>query len=363
MRASQKRVLVYSAQMESVGGIESHVIEFCLRVAGAGYEITLLCSRYELHAEGTQRLHDSGVELIVNQARWSSSSPLRKWLWTLLALLGLGWRRFDAVYTNGQGRNPATVHRWFRGRTRLVHHHHTSCDPQDVASWPPAYVEAMQRADALVVCADFIRARMQRAIERSDVSVVYCFSRAPQAPELTPTRADDQLTFGYFGRLIREKGIDWILRLSADPRLQGITWKLWGNEGAYCAADFVGRANVEYCGAFADERGLAAALSTLHCYCLFSSHPEGVPISLIEVMGAGRPWIATTQGGIPELAHDPEACVLVTLQDYEPIVEACRLMAARIRARHVSAERQRAFYRARFSEEALLPQWLALLGA
>jgi glycosyltransferase involved in cell wall biosynthesis len=80
-------------------------------------------------------------------------------------------------------------------------------------------------------------------------------------------------------------------------------------------------------------------------------------------MGAGRPWIATTQGGIPELAHDPDACVLVSLENYEAIVEACRLMAERIRSRHVSTERQREFYRARFSDDALLPRWLQLLGA
>ena len=357
-----KRLLVYSAQMEPVGGIESHVVEFCLQLANAGYRITLMSSRFELNDDHRNCLERAGVELVVNDRHWTSSTPLRKSLWTLCALLRLLPRKFDVVYTNGQGRNPALVHAWFRRRLRLVHHHHTSCDSHDVATWPVAYVQAMRRADALVVCADYIRSRMQRAISRPDVEVVYCFSRQP-ATSLVRPPCDARIVFGYFGRLIPEKGIDWILRLSEDPRLSGITWRIWGNEGAYTAGDFAGRSNVQYLGPFSGHDGLWNAVQGLHCFCLFSRHPEGVPISLIEVMAAGKPWIATAQGGIPELAHDSDSCVIVSLDDYEEVVSACMAMCARIRAARVDAAKQHAFYRTRFASDALLPQWLRLLTA
>ena len=357
-----KRLLVYSAQMESIGGIESHVVELCLQLAGLGHRLTLMSSRFALNADSTRRLERAGVELVVNERRWSSRSPLAKSLWTLCALLWLLPRRFDVVYTNGQGRNPALVHAWFRGRLRLVHHHHTACDSLDVATWPVAYREAMRRADALIVCADYIRARMQQAIGRSDVDVMYCFSRQLPLTVATPP-PDGRIVFGYFGRLIREKGIDWILRLSDDPRLGGITWRIWGAEAAYRASDFAGRSNVRYLGPFCGDDGLRSAIQALHCYCLFSTHPEGVPVSLIEVMGAGKPWIATAQGGIPELVHDAESCVIVSLDDYEGVVDACLAMSARIRTSRVDAARQQAFYRAHFASEALLPQWLQLLTA
>src|SRR5262249_18003358 len=144
-------LLVYSAQMETVGGIESHVLEFCERFAAKGWRVTLMSSRFAANPTAVRRLRDARVELILNASHRASRPPLRKWLWTLVALARLAGRRFDAVYVNGQGRNPATVHARYRGRARTVHHHHTSCDAADVASWPPSYREAMRRSDALVV--------------------------------------------------------------------------------------------------------------------------------------------------------------------------------------------------------------------
>lgn len=360
-RCGSTRILVYSAQMETIGGIESHVVEFCRQLAADGHHITLMSSRFALHPDAVQRLRRAGVRFVVNRGRWSSRSPFSKWVWTLLALFRLGNRRFDVVYTNGQGRNPATVQAWFRGRIRVVHHHHTSCDAGDIATWPRAYIDAMKRADALVVCAEFIRKRMQEAISRTDVAVVYCFSRDYERPKYLQESGGDRIVFGYFGRLIKEKGIDWILRLSADPRLSQIEWNIWGAEAAYRGRDFEPYTNVEYRGTFSTDEGLREAIDRLHCYCLFSSHPEGIPVSLIEIMAAGKPWIATAQGGIPELAHDPESCVVVSLDDYEGVVRNCLAMLERIRGSRIDGARQKAFYRDRFSKEALVPRWTGLL--
>ena len=355
--ARVQSVLIYSAQMEPVGGIESHVREFCLRLVAAGRQVTLLCSRSRMDAATRESLHRGGVTLVLNEARWSTASPIRKWLWTLAALVRLSLRRFDVVYTNGQGRNPAAVVRWFRGRARVVHHHHTAIDASDVDTWPVAYRDSMRAADVLVVCADFIRHRMQAAIGRKDVEVAYCFSRKLPTTARMP---GSQVVFGYFGRLIEGKGIGWIQRLSQDLRLSGVRWKIWGKEDGYRAADFAAFDRIDYEGGFADHAGLRAALEALDCFVLFSSTMEGLPVSLMEVMGAGKPWIATSAGGIPELAHDPASCVLVSLDDYERVVTACLAMEARIRAGQIDHAAQRAFYDAHLGDRALLEKWLTL---
>jgi glycosyltransferase involved in cell wall biosynthesis len=352
-------VLVYSAQMDAVGGIESHVREFCLRLASAGKRVTLLSSRSRMKRDTKEQLRRSGVKLVLNESRWFSASPWRKWLWTLATLARLSLRRFDVVYTNGQGRNPATVQRWFRGRARLVHHHHMSTDATQVETWPEAYRACMRAADVLVVTAEFIRGRMQAALGRQDVQVAYCFSRRLPAAARRPAPGSP-VVFGYFGRLIDGKGIDWIQRLSRDPRLRGVRWKLWGSEDRYRAADFHGFDNIDYEGSFCDEAGLRAALDILDCFVLLST-TEGLPLSLMEVMGAGKPWIATPEGGIPELAHDPACCVLVGLEDYERVVSECLAMEARIRNGQIDHAGQQAFYEARLGDRALLTRWLALL--
>jgi glycosyltransferase involved in cell wall biosynthesis len=356
---SALRVLVYSAQLEAVGGIESHVREFCLAMAAAGQKLTLLSSRSCMDSSTRNRLARAGIELVLNEGRWFSASPARKWIWTMGALMRLSLRKFDVVYTNGQGLNPASVLRWFRGRARLIHHHHTSCDPGEIAKWPVAYREAMLRSDELVVVADFIRQRMQAATGRKDVQVAYCFTRnvSPSLPARSPNAA---VVFGYFGRLIEGKGIDWMQRLSRDPRLAGVRWKIWGGEAHFRARDFEPYPNISYEGTFRDEAGLRAALDAMDCFVLLSA-TEGLPLSLMETMAAGKPWIATPEGGIPELAHDPASCVLVNLNDYENVVEACLAMQARILAEQIDHTRQRAFYDARLGDRALLARWLAVL--
>jgi glycosyltransferase involved in cell wall biosynthesis len=356
---SALRVLVYSAQLEAVGGIESHVREFCLSMAAAGPQLTLLSSRSCLDSSTKNRLRRAGVVLVLNEGRWFSTSPARKWIWTLGALIRLSLRKFDVVYTNGQGLNTASVLRWFRGRARLIHHHHTSCDSGEIAKWPAAYREAMLRSDALIVVADFIRQRMQAATGRKDVEVAYCFTRDVSAslPARSPTEA---AVFGYFGRLIEGKGIDWIQRLSRDPRLSGVRWKIWGSEARFRASDFQPYPNISYEGTFGDEAGLRAALGAMDCFVLLSA-TEGLPLSLMEAMAAGKPWIATPEGGIPELAHDPASCVLVSLDDYENVVEACLAMQARISAGQINLAHQRAFYDAHLGERALVTRWLAVL--
>jgi glycosyltransferase involved in cell wall biosynthesis len=106
---------------------------------------------------------------------------------------------------------------------------------------------------------------------------------------------------------------------------------------------------------------LRAALDEIDCFVLFSSVPEGLPVSLMEVMATGKPWIATAQGGIPELVHDPATCALVSLDEYEKVVERCAEMRARILNGELNVAAQQAFYAARFGERALLARWLALL--
>lgn len=359
MTGKPRSVLVYSAQMEPIGGIESHVRELCLRLAHAGRRVTLLCSRSRMLKETRESLRHAGVALVLNETSWFSASPARKWAWTLAALARLSVRKFDVVYTNGQGKNPATVVRWFRGRTRVIHHHHMATDAEEIRHWSSAYRNSMRHVDVLVVTADFIRRRMLAAIARDDVEVAYCFSRKLPSVVRKPN-PESPVVFGYFGRLIQGKGIDWIQRLSRDPRLAGVRWRIWGSEAHYRGADFAAFPNIEYGGSFADESGLRAVLNALDCFVLLSD-TEGLPLSLMEVMGAGKPWIATAVGGIPELAHDPATCVLVGLEDYEQVVKACLAMEARIRAGQIDHAGQQAFYETRLGERALLTRWLALL--
>ncbi len=52
------------------------------------------------------------------------------------------------------------------------------------------------------------------------------------------------------------------------------------------------------------------------------SHTEGLPITILEAMAAGRPVVATTVGGIPEVVRDGETGLLVPERDPRRLAEA-----------------------------------------
>jgi glycosyltransferase involved in cell wall biosynthesis len=58
------------------------------------------------------------------------------------------------------------------------------------------------------------------------------------------------------------------------------------------------------------------------------SHSEGSPNVLLEAMAAGLPVVATTVGGIPEIAIDRETALLVPPRDPEALARAIRTIVS-----------------------------------
>ena len=62
----------------------------------------------------------------------------------------------------------------------------------------------------------------------------------------------------------------------------------------------------------------------LKCFDIFvlSSISEGLPLSVVEAMGAGLPIVATDVGGLPELVDDGKNGFLVPTRDSEKLADA-----------------------------------------
>jgi glycosyltransferase involved in cell wall biosynthesis len=92
-------------------------------------------------------------------------------------------------------------------------------------------------------------------------------------------------------------------------------------------------------GARTDVPDVLAALNV----AVLSSDYEGIPLSILEFMDAGKPIVATDVGGIPEVIEDGVHGVLVPPRDEAALVaaaadvlrdpEAAREMGARARER------------------------------
>ena len=90
-----------------------------------------------------------------------------------------------------------------------------------------------------------------------------------------------------------------------------------------CASDLGVSDGVLFAGARSD---IPAVLAAIDIYAM-SSNREGLPVSLLEAMAAGKPIVATMVGGIPEVVSDRREGLLVPSGDPEALAGAIRELA------------------------------------
>jgi len=76
--------------------------------------------------------------------------------------------------------------------------------------------------------------------------------------------------------------------------------------------------------------GIRADVAELLGQCdifVLPSDWEGVPLTILEAMAAGKPVIATAVGGVPELVKDGETGILIPPQDPQALVQAILKLA------------------------------------
>ncbi len=360
-------LLVYAPQMAAYGGMERHLCLVAEAMAGTGARVTFLTTSNSLAPAWRQRLRAAGIDLREQPAARGTARPWAKAWWLVRQALALRRHRWDTIYTNGQGALARLVWLAARRRTRRVHHHHTAADTAEQRSWSPGFRQVLARAGELVGCSRYTAAQLNAATGRSDARFLPYFTEtafldAAPVPQVRASTAP--LRFGFLGRLVSTKGIETILRLADDPACAGLEWHIHGSGTDYPPTSFAGRARVIYHGGYASPAEQATALAALDAVALFSVHNEGMPLSLIESMAAGLPWVATARGGTPELAESAADCELVTHpEDYDECRAAVLRLAARLQAGATSRAAQRAVWERRFAPSVVRSQWLEYLAA
>ncbi|GAL84056.1 group 1 glycosyl transferase [Sporocytophaga myxococcoides] len=339
------------------GGIESHILEFCHKISESGIKIDLVVPNFKMTLDNELKLKKvcNSVYISRNREGW------KRYLWLLMIALVIGMKRYNALYTNGQGESIGFFEKFIRFKNRWIHHHHTSGDTHDMDTWGGNYWKSLMAANEVIACSNRNAESLNKILNR-DVKSIPCFSRQIVISQ-KEGRTSGNVSLGYFGRLIPEKGIDTICRLSEDPELKNIEFHIWGEGVAYPPGSFYNFPSVKYHGKFYSLEELKNAISSLDGFLLLSTHSEGLPISLLEVMSAGLPWLATNRGGIPDIACDPVSTrVIAATPTYEEVKLAVLNLAEDIRSGKISRETQMHLYNTKFSSSALTSQWRMILN-
>lgn len=361
MEASRVPVVVFSTQMTESGGIENHLVRLCEHMHAGGVPTVFFCPDYRAGRGLDSRLRKSCERMFVLGSARGKEPAWKRSAWLLWRMLRWPRGLRGVLYLNGQGGAPGWVAKGLRrAAPRVILHHHSSGDAEDIASCPASYLRLMKNADYVVACSES-NARLLEAESRRKVEVVYCFSE-PCCGIQRPGPSE-KLNFGFFGRLIPEKGIDTILRLAAEPSLSDIRWHLWGPLEGYSAGFTNSTPTVDFHGTFDGRAGLLGAMSKLDAFVLFSTHNEGLPLVLLEAMSAGLPWIASDRGGIRDLVVDPASTVLLRNGfGYSEALAAARRLADTIKSGAIDPTRLREAYGEKFHPEKLTGDWLRVFG-
>jgi glycosyltransferase involved in cell wall biosynthesis len=349
-------ILVYTTQHLKIGGIESHLQEFCHWLSEKRVEIDLIVLNTDMHPE-TEDFYKKTCR------RFYAGKKKKTWLrliWLFLIKIKLFRRRYNAVYTNGQGESILLFAKLFSPGTNWIHHYHQSCEPEDQLTWGRSYRRSLTEANLLIACSTSIAKKLYSSLNRP-IEVIPCFSKEVSVKSRIDVKSE-KLKLGYYGRLIPEKGVDILCRLSKDKDFSHVEFHIWGQGSAYPPEFFCEFPGISYHGPFSGENELAAVIGSLDAYLLISKNPEALPIVLLEVMSAGLPWFATDRGGVPDIFQDRYTTrIIPSSSSYDEIKIALLDFAAGISNGKVSHTALKEAYQNLFSHEVLTKIWLKKL--
>jgi glycosyltransferase involved in cell wall biosynthesis len=357
--------LFYVPQMATYGGIERHVCVLAEEAAKRNHRVRLLTTSNSLNEAARASLLGYGVEFRELPRARDQVTQWAKLVWLTREVLAAKMTRWDVIYTNGQSALATVIWRAAGRRTRIIHHHHTAADASEQRTWSAAFRKVLQRAPEIVGCSLATCANIAAATGRTGIRYLPYFTACPvQAAEVqdTPYAAGSPLSFGFIGRLIETKGIGMICELSQRPELSAITWHIYGSGPDYPDTFFQAYPRIRYHGPYRDLARYGEILLDLDAVSLFSIHNEGMPLSLIESMSAGLPWIASDKGGTRELAGRPDNCVIVRdPSNVATTAEDVLTLADRICSGRTSRVAQRGFYDECFAPGRVAELWFNFL--
>jgi glycosyltransferase involved in cell wall biosynthesis len=248
-----------------------------------------------------------------------------------------------------------------RAQVRVLHIHNDVGSPL-----PPAYLRLLSRADQVFCVSDFVRQRFLRAsrLPADRVSVLYNGATPPPPVSTSAARAlradwgvaESATVLLFAGAVIPDKGLIHLVEAfnqarSAWPSLELVVAAsptISPHRAAYEATvrDCAQGLPVRFVGSIPQD-SMGAAYRASDLVLIPSIVQEGFPLVACEAMAAGRPVIASSTGGIPEVVIRGGTGLLVPAGDADALARAILRLASdhdlRYELGRAALERARAF--------------------
>jgi glycosyltransferase involved in cell wall biosynthesis len=135
---------------------------------------------------------------------------------------------------------------------------------------------------------------------------------------------------GMAGRLVQSKGFDDVIAVASNvlERVPGASFAILG-DGPHRQALEAQAEKASVAGAFVflGRRGDAERFYASIDIFALPSYNEGMPMTVLEAMAAGKPVIATRVGSIPDIVRDGETGLLYTAGDRDALAQSLSCLA------------------------------------
>ena len=354
------------------GGIETHMTHLSLALRLAGAEVVLVVHpKFGIQTGNRDCLALAGIQIVDLPTR-----PYNPRLRVLVQRMFVLWRfwgqEFDCVLGQGWGGS----HLWLRSRLRaggkFIWHDHLEgggpFGPDDSSFKSPSYSpypflvrRVIQKADAVIIGSQRGKDRLQRL---HDHKQNVCVLAPLQA--LTPPLAQDRplprpCRFAVIGRLGLQKGISPLLALWKRLDLPDVELHLYGDDpdGEYqTEARRLDVTNLYMHGQYrTSELPKIMDASDIGLVC---SLVEGYPLTSLEFMAYGVPFVMTAVGAAEEMAKGNPDMVVAELSD-GGVAEAIHRILDRGRKGQLSRKRLQNHYLENFAHDKLAEAYIDLI--
>ena len=232
-------------------------------------------------------------------------------------------------------------------------------------------VSSLSQASHIVVIGDYWRRYLVETlgVPANIVTVIHNAAPLPEVP--APRSGNARCRIVALGMLGPRKGTPELLDALAAPAMRELDWEavIAGNgtvETSRERAVELGLADRVEIPGWVDSATVSGLLATADIFVL-PSHNEGLPVAILEAMGAGVPVVTTPVGAIPELVIADETGLLVPTGSAAALSEALaglvKAPELRIRLGNNARKRVEQHFRIETAAERFVAIYRALASA
>jgi glycosyltransferase involved in cell wall biosynthesis len=217
---------------------------------------------------------------------------------------------------------------------------------------------SLRSASTATAVSNFTALGLQRSLGLESVEVIYNWVNTKTfAPDPEPEGMHSgPFRLLFVGNPIRRKGVDLFAPIM---RALGAGFELYFTSGHRQLSPRDVAPNMFTLGRITNDRDLVKLYQRSDAL-LFPSRFEGLPLVVLEAMACAKPVVAANTSSLAEILENGISGILCPTDDVDAFVAACRKLAQEPQTRRQYGIAARNHIEARFSEDVVVSQYIAL---